>query len=129
MRGDILIIGNHHRRAAEGIVRHILPGIINKEGKFFITIAGESGAGKSEIDYALEGMLEKLKIKSHIIQQDDYFVFPPKTNERMRIIDINRVGPQEVKLDLLNENISELLSGKTMIVKPLVIFEEYRITT
>jgi uridine kinase len=92
-------------------------------------VAGESGAGKSEIAYALEGLLEKMKIKSYIIQQDDYFVYPPKTNERLRVIDINRVGPQEVKLDLLNENIRAVASGKCKLEKPLVIFEEDRITT
>jgi uridine kinase len=128
MRGDILIIGDHHRKAAEGVLKLILPDIIAKQGKFLITVAGESGAGKSEIAYALEGLLDKLRIKSHIIQQDDYFVYPPKTNERMRVIDINRVGPQEVKLDLLNENIHAIISGNFKIEKPLVIFEEDRIT-
>lgn len=128
MRGDILIIGDHHRKAAEGLLKLILPDIIAKQGKYLITVAGESGAGKSEIAYALEGLLDKLRIKAHIIQQDDYFVYPPKTNERMRVIDINRVGPQEVKLDLLNENILAIVSGNFKIEKPLVIFEEDRIT-
>jgi len=129
MRGDILIIGDHHRRAAEEILNLTLPAIRSKPGKFFFTIAGESGSGKSELAYALEGLLEKLNIRAYIIQQDDYFVFPPKTNERLRVIDINRVGPGEVRLDLINENIKAVIDGQSRIEKPLVIFEEDRITS
>jgi uridine kinase len=128
MRGDILIIGDHHRRAAEGILGMTLPAIRAKSGKFFFTFAGESGAGKSEIAYAMEGLLEKINIPAYIIQQDDYFVYPPKTNEKMRIIDINRVGPEEVRLNLLNENIKTIIAGQHQIEKPLVIFAEDRIT-
>ena len=129
MRGDILIIGEHHRQAARDIVELTLPGIRSKPEKFFFSVAGESGAGKSEIAYALESLLEDMNIPASIIQQDDYFVFPPKTNERMRDIDINRVGPGEVRLELLNENIKAVLEGHAEIEKPLVIFAEDRITS
>jgi len=129
MRGDILIIGEHHRQAAEGILDLILAEIRLKPGKFIISVAGESGAGKSELAYALEGSLKKNNIPTYIIQQDDYFVYPPKTNEKMRVIDINRVGPGEVRLELLNKNIQSILEGETAVKKPLVIFAEDRITT
>jgi uridine kinase len=129
MRGDILIIGDHHRRAAEEIMKLIEPSVRSKPGKYFITIAGESGSGKSELACALEDTLEKINIRAYIIQQDDYFVFPPKTNEKRRVIDINRVGPGEVRLELLNDNIRSVLEGNTKVEKPLVIFEEDRITS
>jgi len=128
MRGDILVIGKHHRTAAEGIIRLILEQVRSKEGKFFITIAGESGAGKSEIAVATVEELKQLDIPATILQQDDYFVLPPKTNEKARVIDINRVGPEEVNLELLNENIRSIADGRMKIEKPLVIFEEDRIT-
>jgi len=129
MRGDILFIGDHHRHAAEDILKLTQSDIRSKPGKFFFSIAGESGSGKSELAYALEGLLEKINIPAYIIQQDDYFVLPPKTNEKMRVIDINRVGPGEVRLDLLNENIKAVVGGQSKIEKPLVIFEEDRITS
>jgi uridine kinase len=124
MRGDILIIGDHHRQAADDILELILPQVRLKPGKFIISVAG-----KSELAYAMEGKLEKMDIRAYIIQQDDYFVFPPKTNERTRVIDINRVGPTEVRLDLLNDNIKAVLDGQSLIEKPLVIFAEDRITS
>jgi len=128
MRGDILVIGKHHRSAAEGIIRLILDEVRSKEGKFFMTVAGESGAGKSEIAFALVEELSRLDIPATILQQDDYFVLPPKTNEKARVIDISRVGPEEVNLELLNENIRSIADGRPKIEKPLVIFEEDRIT-
>ncbi len=128
MRGDILVIGKHHRSAAEGIIRLILDEVRSKEGKFFMTVAGESGAGKSEIAFALVEELSRLDIPATILQQDDYFVLPPKTNEKARVIDISRVGPEEVNLELLNENIRSIADGRLRIEKPLVIFEEDRIT-
>lgn len=128
MRGDILIIADHHRLAAESIINLSLPAIRSKPGKFFFTVAGESGAGKSEIACAMEEILEKMGISAYIIQQDDYFNLPPKTNERARVIDIRQVGPEEVRLNLLNENIKAIAEGKKEIEKPLVIFEEDRIS-
>ncbi|MCK9399271.1 MAG: hypothetical protein M0Q51_04680 [Bacteroidales bacterium] len=129
MKGDILIISEHHRQAAQDILDLTLPAIRFKPGKFFFTIAGESGAGKSEVSYALENLLEKTGIAARIIQQDDFFVYPPKTNECMREKDIHLIGPGEVRLDKLNENIREVLNGNTEIEKPLVIFAEDRITS
>lgn len=127
MRGDILIIGKHHTQAAEDILGMIMPAIRSRAGKFLITVGGESGAGKSEISYALENILGNNGIAAMIIQQDDYFVLPPKTNEQKRAKNIGWVGPGEVRMDLLNENIREIIDGKPEIRKPLVIFAEDRI--
>jgi uridine kinase len=129
MRGDILIIGKQHSQAAEEILNIMLPAIRSKEGKFLFTVGGESGAGKSEISYALENLLEINGIAGLIIQQDDYFVHPPKTNEQVRHKNINWVGTGEVRLDLLNENIRDIVGGKPEIRKPLVIFAEDRIVS
>lgn len=127
MRGDILIIDKHHTQAAEEILNIMLPVILSKEGKFLFTVGGESGSGKSEISYALENLLEINGIPGLIIQQDDYFVHPPKSNEQIRHKNIGWVGTGEIKLDLLNENIREIIAGKPEIRKPLVIFAEDRI--
>jgi uridine kinase len=64
--------------------------------KFTITIAGESGSGKSEIGAVLSDLLSEKDIKSIILQQDDYFVYPPKTNAEMRRKDLGQVGLSEV---------------------------------
>ena len=128
MRDDILIIDEIHRKAASEVFEMILPTLKSHTGKFMMTIAGESGAGKSEIASALADLMRKANIPAYIIQQDDYFEFPPKTNARMREKDIGRIGPGEVRIDLINDNLSSILSGKDPVEKPLVIFSEDKIT-
>ena len=53
MIGDKLIINEKHRRAAEQIVERILPQLRSWPRFYTITIAGESGSGKSETGRAL----------------------------------------------------------------------------
>ncbi len=129
MRGDVLIINNYHRKAARQAVDMLLHEIRQTEGKYFITVAGESGAGKSEVAASIASELEKQGIAACVIQQDDYFVYPPLTNAEKRREDIGWVGMQEVKLSLIDEEIAAMREGKNIIEKPLVIFSEDTITT
>jgi uridine kinase len=128
MIGDKLIIEPHHTgRAAE--ICELLAGRIQPGKRFTMTVAGESGAGKSELAYEIYRLLNERGIKAGVLQQDDYFVFPPKTNHEMRRRNIEQVGPYEVKLDFLDSNLRSFLRGESPIYKPLVIFDEDRITS
>jgi len=127
MKGDILIIDDNHRKAAAQVVNIILADIMNSKSKYVISIAGESGAGKSEIAASIADKLEKYNIKSFVFGQDDYFKLPPKTNENKRKEDIGWVGMQEVRLDLLDQNIDAVLKGNFSLTKPLVDFEADKI--
>jgi uridine kinase len=129
MQGDKLAIQEHHVKAAQSIVRLLTPKISQHKGIFVVSIAGESGSGKSEIAAVLTKLLrDDENLKSIIIQQDDYFVYPPKTNAEMRRKDIRYVGLSEVRLDLLEQNLSNIMKGHYEIRKPLVIFEKDIIT-
>jgi len=97
--------------------------------KYAISVGGESGAGKSEIAVELARLLNDNGIETKIIQQDDYFVFPPKTNHEMRRMNIKQVGEYEVKLDFIEANLRSFKQGDHLIYKPLVIYEQDRITT
>ena len=127
MEGDKLVIKEHHVKSAKMVAEVVLPEIKNHEGRYAITIAGESGSGKSETAYTLKEELEKNDIRCFIFQQDDYFVYPPKTNARLREKSIDHVGTSEVKLDVLDKNIKNALEGKNKIKKPLVYFDEDKI--
>jgi uridine kinase len=128
MIGDKLNIKEEHKKVAKQIMDLLLPKIKNIRERFILTIAGESGAGKSEIAFVLsKKLLSEAGIKSVILQQDDYFVYPPKTNAMMRRKDINHVGLSEVRLDLLDQNLQDILAGREEIEKPLVIYEKDRI--
>lgn len=127
MRGDKLVIDEGHVRAAQSILELIFPAIEKHNGPFSISISGESGSGKSEIASVLSDRLSERDVRSVIFQQDDYFVYPPKSNAAMRRKDIGWVGTSEVHLDVLDQNLAEVIDGKNSITKPLVIFEEDRI--
>ncbi len=129
MRGDILILDKNHRKAARQSTAFFLDKVKTSNRKFVISVAGESGAGKSEIAASISDILTENNISSFIIQQDDYFVYPPKTNAKKRLEDIAWVGMDEVKLDLIKKEISQVLAGETKLIKPLVIFDEDKIVT
>lgn len=125
MKGDIVVLEEHHKQAARKIVLQIIEKINNKTSRYTISIAGESGSGKSETSKAIVDELKKHGIRSVLLGQDDYFVLPPKTNDARRREDPEWLGPHvEVKLDLLEQNLKDAINGKNEITKPLVDYNE-----
>ena len=124
MKGDSIIVEAHHEKAAAGIVPAILPVLEQSDQRFTISVAGQSGSGKSETATAIAQALEFHGIRSVIFQQDDYFVYPPKTNDAERRSDISWVGTQEVRLDLMDEHLESFSRGAARIEKPLVDYEK-----
>ena len=108
MIGDKLCIKDYHRKAADEIFTMIKDEIEMKENRYIITIGGESSSGKSEISHELSKLLNDAGITTKIIQLDDYFVYPPKTNHKMRMKNLTHIGESEVKLDLLNEHLKKM---------------------
>ncbi|HSR44061.1 MAG TPA: hypothetical protein VLT15_02375 [Acidimicrobiia bacterium] len=129
MRGDIIIVEDHHRAAASAIVERILPSIVSKPARYTLTVAGESGSGKSETAKAIAEALGKRGVSSEVLQQDDYFVYPPRTNHQARVADIDWVGTNEVLIDLLDGHLAAAVAGEDHIEKPLVIYNDDTITT
>jgi len=127
MIGDKVNTKEKHTRAATAIYERIGEHI--RAGTTF-TVAGQSGAGKSEVAHELARLLDEAGLKTVVFQQDDYFFFPPKTNHNRRVDDIGWVGTQEVNLALLDEHMDAFKnSANRVLEKPLVIFEEDRMIT
>lgn len=124
MKGDKLVIQKYHKRAASEIVPQIIERVRGKNTRYIITVAGESGSGKSETSRALANELEKHGIKSVILGQDDYFILPPKSNSAKRRKDPDWLGPHvEVKLGVLDRNLKDAIQGKNEIKKPLIDYD------
>lgn len=128
MIGDKLIIKDFHRKAAAGVFDIVWKTLASSKDRHAITVAGESGCGKSEVAAVLAEKLEEKGVRTYIFQQDDYFVYPPKTNAQKRVESINHVGVSEVRIDLLDANLADFIAGRDPVTKPLVIFEEDRVT-
>jgi uridine kinase len=122
MIGDRVIPKPYHTRAAEQIVE--LLGGLPPVDRVVLTIAGESGSGKSEIAVELQRLYKQYGRAMYIFGQDDYFLYPPKTNDSMRRKDIDHVGTGEVRLKLLDEHIAAFKQKSAELRKPLVNYDE-----
>jgi len=125
MKGDIIVLEEYHRQAAKKILPKIIENIKAKATKYIITVAGESGSGKSETGKAIADELGKLGVGSALLGQDDYFFLPPKSNDARRRKDDEWLGPhKEVNLSLFEKNLKDAINGKKEILKPLVDYNK-----
>lgn len=127
MIGDKVNTKPKHVKAAKEIYALVAASL---GPRMAFTVAGQSGAGKSEIAVELARLFEEAGLKPYIFQQDDYFHYPPRTNHNRRVDDIAWVGPQEVDLKRLDAHLDAFKHSATRILeKPLVVFGEDRIIT
>ena len=122
MIGDVINLEEKHLTTAENIYR-IIKQNDNHTEKWAVGICGESGSGKSVTAFALKKVLEENRIKSLVIQMDDYFKLPPKTNHENRQESFDNVGIHEVQLELIEKNIKDFKKGSSSIEKPLVHYQ------
>ncbi|MDH3199103.1 MAG: hypothetical protein OEO21_12780 [Candidatus Krumholzibacteria bacterium] len=127
MIGDKVNTQPKHVKAAGEIYALVAPSLGQRMA---FTVAGQSGAGKSEIAVELARLFEEAGLKTYIFQQDDYFHYPPRTNHHRRVDDIAWVGPQEVDLKRLDAHLDAFKHAPARnLEKPLVVFGEDRIIT
>lgn len=125
MKGDKITLLNETMQIANEIVERILPRIAKCRRRFVISIAGESGSGKTVLAKAITQEFRANKIKSIVLNQDDYFVLPPQSNDLKRRQDPDWLGPHvEVRLDVLDKNLQDAIMGRNEIVKPLIDYYE-----
>jgi len=127
MIGDVINLEQRHLETAENIYKIIDQNDTLPE-KWAIGICGESGSGKSVTAFALKKVLEDKGIKSLVIQMDDYFKLPPRSNHENRQKSLDNVGMHEVHLNLIQENIKEFKEGKSITKKPLVDYQDNSIS-
>jgi len=127
VKGDIILVGEEHQNAADQIIDKLIAEIIASERRYTITVAGESGSGKSETGRALANALGERGVKAVVLQQDDYYVLPPRFNDAARRANYAWVGTTEVRLDLLDEHLRLAREGAAALVKPLVDYDANQI--
>ena len=125
MKGDIIVLEEHHKRVAYTIVSQLVENVNIKAARYTIAVAGESGSGKSETARAIVDEFLKYGIKSVVLAQDDYFYLPPKSNEIKRKEDPEWLGPhEEVNFSTLENNLKDAIKGENEITKPLIDYNE-----
>lgn len=81
-----------------------------------ISIAGESGCGKTTLSRFVKELLEIEGFKVLILHQDEYFYLPPKQNHQARLNNFSHIGPHEVKLGLIDEHIRIIKRGESQLL-------------
>lgn len=86
MLGDVLLINDMHKDAAQVIFDQIKAGCKNKDERYrcIVGISGESGSGKSELAHALGKILKDNNIRVKIIHTDNYYKIQPLLREEWR---------------------------------------------
>ena len=95
--------------------KHRLPNLSNR--CLVLAIAGESGSGKTTLAEGLQEFFRLQDVPSIILHQDDYFHLPPAQNHAAREADLNHVGPQEVRLDWMDDQLCMLKSGSASVLE------------
>ena len=127
MLGDILIIGEMHKIAAEAITKRVIQerDKLHKGYKFIVAISGESGAGKSEVSHSLAKRLKEEHIRVKILHADDYYKVPPLLRtEWRRVQGLDTVGIHEYDWNLFQRNIQDFKEDRESMMPSIDIIPE-----
>jgi uridine kinase len=86
MLGDILLINDMHKDAAQSIFERIMEdrAKLEERYRYVVGISGESGSGKSELAHALGKLLKENHIRVKVIHTDNYYKIQPLLREEWR---------------------------------------------
>jgi len=113
MLGDVLLIKDHHKTAAEAILKRVLNDRKGSE-KYIIGISGESGSGKTELAHVLAKLLKDKGIRTKPIHIDNYYRIPPLERTEWRKANgiAKSVGYNEYDWEAIYRNLEEFRQGK-----------------
>lgn len=120
--GDILVIKDHHKKAAREITDLVLAEYSG--AKVSVAIGAESGTGKSEISHmvAKNLFMSEKKLKSFIVHTDDFFALPHKErNELRKKTKLASIGPSEIDFEELKYVLTKFESNDQILI-PILEF-------
>jgi uridine kinase len=114
MLGDVLLITENHRKAAEQIVSRLSK---FEPDKVVIAIGGESGTGKSELAHVVGRRLKERGELAKILHIDNYYrVPPPERTAWRKKHGVESIGLSEINWDLLGQHIAEFRESKESVL-------------
>lgn len=94
---------------------------IKSDKLVLITIAGQSGCGKTTLSKILKNSLTNKGFNVLILHQDNYFKLPPAQNHHARLNNFAHIGTAEVSLDLLQKHLNVAIKkNETSVISPIM---------
>lgn len=86
MLGDVLLINDMHKEAAQAICEKVVADRETREDRYryVVGVSGESGSGKSELAHTLAKCLKEKNIRVKVIHTDNYYRIQPLLREEWR---------------------------------------------
>lgn len=86
MLGDVLLINDMHKEAAQAIYEEVQAARkkLDDRYRYVVGISGESGSGKSELAHALGKILKDNHVRVKVIHTDNYYKIQPLLREEWR---------------------------------------------
>jgi uridine kinase len=111
MLEDILLIGEHHRKAAAVILEEIEK---KMKPRMIVAISGESGSGKSELTHVIAKELFKKGIVAKPIHIDNFYrTLPLERNAWRKEHGVELVvGPEEYDWETINRVVDDFRNGR-----------------
>lgn len=94
-----------------------------------VGVAGESGSGKSMTADGLARACSSVGMRALVLNQDNYFFLPPRTNHEHRIESLDNVGVHEVNLAMIGSHIAAFRARENGVAAPLVDYPGNRFVT
>lgn len=114
-------------KAAEAIIAGVKRKIVRNT--IGVAVFGQYDCNAKEICQQVASLLDGEDYTVLIIAEDDYYRLTPAANLTKRIEDLSWIGPQEVRLELLDSHMAKLVKGKGPIEKPVIVPGEEQFET
>ncbi len=127
MLGDVLLIGDLHRKAAKHIHEYILRDKANKphDHKYVVAISGESGSGKTELAHVLANNMKWDSIRAKLLHLDNYYKVPPLMRTEWRKTNgLDSIGLNEIDWKLVNKTIQDFREDRESMIPIIDIIPE-----
>ncbi len=118
MLGDVLLIEEKHKKAAQAVVEHV--NAIEGD-KIVIAVGGESGSGKSELGHEIAHLLKSQGTPAKVMHIDNYYKTSPRERNPWRQQHgVESIGYTEYDWDAINRTLAEFRADQDDVTMPCI---------
>ncbi len=118
MLGDVLLIEEKHKKAAEVVIERVNA---MSGDKIVIAVGGESGSGKSELGHEIARLLKVQGTPAKVMHIDNYYKTSPQDRNPWRQEHgVESIGYTEYDWDTINRNLAEFRADEDDVTMPCI---------